>query len=100
MFTGALAVSYYGLPRTTIDVDIAVRVTEDSIQTLASQLRKAGIRANEKKIHEAFKSGYRITTLKDRTTPFSVDIILFDKELERRSGTILGLPTYYQTPKL
>ena len=99
MFTGALAASYYGLPRTTMDVDIVVKVTEENIQTLAAQLRKAGIQANEKNIHEAFKSGYRIITLKDKDTPFSIDIILSDKELEKKPGTILGLPTFYQTPQ-
>ena len=99
MFTGALAVSYYGLPRTTMDVDIVVKVTEENIQTFAAQLRKAGIQANAQNIHEAFKSGYKIITLKDKNTPFSIDIILSDKKLEKKPGTILGLPTFYQTPE-
>lgn len=99
MFTGAFAVSYYGLPRTTLDVDIVVRVTEENIQTFVAQIRKAGIEADEHNIHEAFKSGYRIVTLKDKKTPFTVDIILSTKKLEKRSGTILGLPTFYQTPE-
>lgn len=98
MITGALAVSYYGLPRTTMDVDVVVKVTEENIQTFAAQLRKAGIQANEQNIHEAFKSGYRIITLKDKNTPFSIDVILSDKNLEKKPGTILGLPTFYQTP--
>jgi len=99
MFTGALAVSYYGLPRTTIDVDIIVKVTEENIQTFAAQLRKANIQANEQNIREAFKSDYRIITLKDKHTPFSIDIILSDKKLEKKPGKILGLPTFYQTPE-
>ena len=98
MITGALAVSYYGLPRTTMDVDVVVKVTEENIQTFAAQLRKAGIQVNEQNIHEAFKSGYRIITLKDKNTPFSIDVILSDKNLEKKPGTILGLPTFYQTP--
>ena len=99
MFTGALAVSYYGLPRTTMDVDIVVKVTEENIQDFAAQLRKAGIQANEQNIHKAFKSGYRIITLEDKKTPFSIDIILSDKKLEKKPGMILGLPTFYQTPE-
>lgn len=99
MFTGALAVSYYGLPRTTMDVDIVVNVTEENIQTFTAQLRKAGIQVNEQRIHEAFKSDYEIITLNDKNTPFSIDIILSDKKLEKKSGTILGLPTFYQTPE-
>jgi len=99
MFTGALAVSYYGLPRTTMDVDIVVKVTEENIQTFTAQLRKAGIQVNEQRIHEAFKSDYEIITLNDKNTPFSIDIILSDKKLEKKQGTILGLPTFYQTPE-
>ena len=99
MFTGALAASYYGLPRTTMDVDIVAKVTEKSVQTFVAQLRKVGIQANEQSIHEAFKSGYRIVTLKDKNTPFSLDIILSSKKLEKNPGTILGLPTFYQTPE-
>ena len=82
-----------------MDVDVVVKVTEENIQTFAAQLRKAGIQANEQNIHEAFKSGYRIITLKDKNTPFSIDIILSDKKLEKKPGTILGLPTFYQTPE-
>jgi len=81
-----------------MDVDVVVKVTEENIQTFAAQLRKAGIQANEQNIHEAFKSGYRIITLKDKNTPFSIDVILSDKNLEKKPGTILGLPTFYQTP--
>jgi len=99
MFTGALAVSYYGLPRTTMDVDIVVKVTEENIRTFVAQLRKAGIKADEQNIHKAFKSGYRIITIKDKKTPFSIDIILSEKKLEKKPGTILGLPTFYQTPE-
>jgi len=99
MFTGALAASYYGLPRTTMDVDLIVKVTEENIQTLATQLRKAGIQANEQNIHKAFESGYRIITLEDEKTPFSIDIILSDEKLEKKPGMILGLPTFYQTPE-
>ena len=70
MFTGGLAASYCVLPRTTMDVDIAVKVTEENIQAFTTQLRKAGIQVNEQNIHEAFKSGYGIITLKKKT-PFS-----------------------------
>lgn len=46
MFTGALAVSYYGSPRTTMDIDIVVKVTQEYIQTLVTLLRKAGMHAS------------------------------------------------------
>jgi len=82
-----------------MDVDIVVKVTEENILTFAAQLRKSGIQANEQNIYKAFKSGYRIITLEDKKTPFSIDIILSDKKLEKKPGMILGFPTFYQTPE-
>jgi hypothetical protein len=99
MFTGALAASYYGTPRTTMDIDIVVKISRKELQTLAAVLKKTEIHVNEAKIKKAFESGYRIITLKDKKTPFTVDIILSDKKLEKKAGTILGLPTFYQTPE-
>ncbi len=32
MFTGALAASYYGTPRTTMDVDIVVKVAREDLK--------------------------------------------------------------------
>ena len=99
MFTGALAASYYGTPRTTMDIDIVVKVTRENLQTLVTLLRKTEMQVDERRINEAFDSGFRIITLKDKRTPFTLDIILSDKKLEKKPGTILGLPTFYQTPE-
>jgi len=99
MFTGALAASYYGTPRTTVDVDIVVKVVREDLQDLVAVLRKAEMQVNERRINEAFESGFRIITLKDKRTPFTLDVILSDKKLEKKHGTILGLPTFYQTPE-
>ena len=100
MFTGALAASYYGTPRTTMDVDIVVKVSRGDLQTkLVSALRKAELQVDEKRIDAAFKSGFRIVTFRDSKSPFTVDIILSSKKLEKKAGTILGLPTFYQTPE-
>jgi len=100
MFTGALAASYYGTPRTTTDVDVMVKVFQEDLQTgLVPALRKAGLQVDEDRINAAFKSGFRIVTFMDSKSSFTVDIILSSKKLEKRAGTILGLPTYYQTPE-
>jgi len=99
MFTGALAVSYYGTPRTTMDIDIVVKVTREYVQTLAALLREVGMEVNEQRIEKVFESSYRIITFEDKRTPFTLDVILSDKELEKRVGTILDLPTFYQTPE-
>ncbi len=99
MFTGALAASYYGTPRTTMDIDIVVKVAPENLQPhLVTPLKKADLQVNERKINDAFTSGFKIITLKDKKSPFSLDVILSDKKLEKKRGTILGLPTFYQTP--
>jgi hypothetical protein len=97
MFTGALAASYYGIPRTTLDVDILIKFTPKNVKFLVTQLKKAGLSVNRRKIESAFKSGFKIVTLEDENAPFAVDIILSDKKLEKKKGEILGMPTYYQT---
>ena len=99
MFTGALAASYYGMPRTTMDVDVVVKAAREHLKALATLLRKAEIKVDERRIDEAFESGFKMITLKDKRTPFTVDIIFTDGKLEKKRGTILGLPTFYQTPE-
>ena len=100
MFTGAFAVSFFGTPRTTIDADIMVRITQKEVQNrLVKPLKKAQVQVDEKKISEAFKSGYKIITFKDKRTPFTIDIILSNKRLGKEAGTAFGLPTFFQTPE-
>jgi len=100
MFTGALAASYYGTPRTTMDVDIVVKVFPEGLQArLVSALKEAALQVDDKRIDAAFKSGFRIVTFNDTRSPFTVDIIFSRRKLEKKAGTILGLPTFYQTPE-
>lgn len=99
MITGALAASYYGMPRTTMDIDIMVQVFPENLQTkLVTPLKKAGFQVNDKRIRKALESSYKILTLKSEITPFTLDIIFSDEKLEKRTGTILGLATFYQKP--
>lgn len=100
MFTGALAVSYYGRARTTVDVDIIVAAVGRGWRgRLISALQKAGLIVDEKKLEDALKSGYSIATFKDSSSPLTLDVILSKEKLAKRRGKILGLPTYYQTPE-
>lgn len=100
MITGALAASYYGIPRTTMDIDAVVHVSSEDLQTkLMAPLKKAGFQVNEERVQKALSSDYRILTFKDKETPFTLDVIFSDKKLEKRAGTILGLPTFYQKPE-
>ena len=100
MFTGALAATFYGLPRTTTDVDVVVGVFgEDRRNKLLLALRRAGLLVNEKEIDKMFVSGDRIATFRDSRTPYSVDVMFSNGKLEKRAGTIAGLRTFYQTPE-
>ncbi len=99
MFTGAIAASYYGTPRTTMDVDIIIHTTQQNTAYLNETLQSAGLHTDKKKIDNALNTGYNIATLKDIHTPYSLDIILAKDPLEKRSATISELPTYIQTPE-
>ena len=99
-FTGALAVSFYGVPRTTVDVDVVVAVAEVKQRVrLVEALKKARLVVDEREIDRALESGYKIATFKDSKTAYSVDVIFSDKKLEKRAGTVAGLPCFYQTPE-
>jgi len=100
MFTGALAASFYGVPRTTLDIDIVVEVSRKGQRAkLVSALRQVGFLVDDGKIDAALKSGYRIATFSDWKSPYSVDVIFSRRKLEKRTGTIVGLPTSYQIPE-
>jgi len=100
MFTGALASSFYGVARTTMDVDLLVNVSGKSQRArLVSALKQAELRVDEKKIDAALRSAYRIATFEDKESPYSVDVVFSRGRLEKRAGTIAGLPTFYQTPE-
>jgi len=83
-----------------MDVDIVAEVSrEASLARLASALKKAELKVDRRRINSALRSSFRIVTFEDSKTPFTVDIILSRRKLEKRSGKILGLPTFYQTPE-
>jgi len=98
MFTGALAASYYGRPRTTLDADIVFAIQEKDIAALARTLTKADLSVQKNKLETAWKSDYRIATVEDKKTPHTLDIIFTNHKLKRNRGHILGLPTYYEAP--
>lgn len=99
-FTGALATSFYGVPRTTSDVDVIVSVANETNvkPKLLEILRLAGLKVEERKIDMALNSGFRIATFKDKTSPYSIDIIFLDK-FEKRAGKISGLDSFFQSPE-
>jgi hypothetical protein len=98
-FTGAFAASYYGVPRTTADIDVLVSLTlEDTKIKLASALRQTGLEVDEKTIDDATTSGYRIASFKSKSSPYRIDII-FSDQVRKRSGNINGVDTFFQAPE-
>ena len=99
-FTGAVAVSVYGAPRTTSDVDVVVAVADArSVKAkVTSALERAGLNVDERQIDAALTSGYRIATVRDRASPFSVDVIFADA-VQKRAGVIDGVRTFFQAPE-
>jgi hypothetical protein len=100
-FTGALAASFYGLPRTTADIDVVVAVISnvDVKSRLVSALKKAGLVVDERKIEVALESDYKIATFKDKETPYRVDVVLSSEKIERRAGTVAGVKAFFQSPE-
>ena len=100
-FTGALAVSFYGVPRTTTDVDIMIAVAKkaDFESKIASALDQAGLDVDQRKITTALTSGYKIASFKDKTAPYTIDIIFSSGKLDKTSGEIDGLATFFQSPE-
>jgi hypothetical protein len=100
VFTGALAASFYGLPRTTSDVDVVVVVSgEDSKRRLVLGLKGAGVLVDERRVDVALRSDYRVATFEDGETPYKVDVIFSDGRLEKRTGMIGGVVANFQVPE-
>ena len=100
-FTGALAISFYGVPRTTSDVDVIVEVAseKDAKGKLTDLLRKAGLVVDERKIEGAFISGFKIASFKDRESPYNLDVILSSEKIGKQKGKVAGLETFFQSPE-
>ena len=99
-FTGAMAASFYGLPRTTTDVDLMVQVSDKLGKSrLVRALKRAGIKADEEGVARSIASGYMIVTFGDRKTVYSTDIIISNEKLQKRVGTVAGIRTFFQAPE-
>lgn len=96
MLTGALAVSYHGRPRTTLDIDIVLALGRKDLGKLAKAMMEAHIVVSEMKLKRTWLSDDRIVTLKGEKSPHTVDIMFTDQMLKRVRALVYGIPTYYE----
>jgi len=98
-FTGALAVSFYGAPRTTTDVDVILAISDESdFETkILSAMKQAGFRVDKRRIDAALTSGYEIATLRQEKSPYTVDLIMSVNKFEKKTGKIYDTVTFFQT---
>ena len=97
--TGAVAASYYGIPRTTLDADFVVHISSRDTTRFFRGMERAGVKVDLEKIRRNIKSGYNVVTLADRFSPYSADFILVENPPERKKGTLVGVKTYFQSPE-
>jgi len=70
-FTGAFAVSYYGFPRISADIDILIERNKNKLQKLASQLQISGYDVTEADILSAIEECSHFPVFhKEITTPY------------------------------
>ncbi len=98
--TGAIAASYYGAPRTTVDFDVLIYGSSDNIRRLTKALRQSRIQADEEALRRASKLGeYNVVSCGDTLSPHSIDIILRRRKFAKLTGLTLGLKAPYQPPE-
>jgi hypothetical protein len=97
--TGAVAASYYGVPRTTVDVDFVIKVSPRQRGRFFKSLETIDVKADLKRIRRQLESGYTVITVDDKLAPRQADLILSEAPLERRRGTIMGVKAYFESPQ-
>jgi len=96
-----MAASYYGQPRTTIDVDFIVQISINDLDELLDRLARFGLKIDSTRVKSQLNSGYNIISLEGKRSPYRVDFIVqTEGRLERHPGRALGLRSYYQSPEL
>ncbi len=73
MFVGAIAVGYYGIPRTTQDVDIVVLIHKDKIQNFADYFQSNDFYCPADDIKMAFEEKSHFGAF-DNQSPFRIDL--------------------------
>jgi hypothetical protein len=97
--TGAAAVGYYGIPRTSMDIDVVMtgNLSVSQLDALASALSRNGFAANRDEIRRAVTGGeVKFQAFDDKTGFLRVDMFL-EKSFGRVADRIDGLRVWFRT---
>ncbi len=73
VFVGAISVSAFGLPRTTVDIDVIANFAPGDIPSMSSAFRRRGFRTSEEDLLDALREGGH-STIEDTRSPYRVDL--------------------------
>jgi hypothetical protein len=97
--TGAAAVGYYGIPRTSMDIDVVItgNLSNAQIDALGSALSRNGFASSKDEIHRAVTWGeVKFQAFDDKTGFLRVDMFL-EKSFGRVADRIDGLKVWFRT---
>ena len=97
--TGAAAVGYYGLPRSSMDIDVVLtgNLSETQTEALADALSRNGFAASKREIDRAVAGEeVKIQAFDDKTGYLRVDMFL-EKSFGRVPDSIDGLKVWFRT---
>lgn len=103
MITGALASSYYGLPRATTDLDLVVKLEKSSVGRFVEVARKAEFKIHEKEVLTMVEIGNRV--IMETPEAYRVDLWLPRSKYDevalsrRRREKIFGESMYICSPE-
>ncbi len=90
VIVGGLVAIFYGVPRTTMDIDIIIQIPEDRIKGFVEFLKKNDFFANEDDMKTAFKEKSHCT-IEDKKSLIRLDVkgiyTEFDKGTLKRKGS-------------
>ena len=104
VLVGGIAVIVYGNPRTTVDLDIVVKLDEGEIEEFASHLQKEGFFADPEYMKHAFAERTHFTA-EEKETLFRLDMkgIYENKEMvtlkNRKKVEYGSMKMYVATPE-
>jgi hypothetical protein len=61
VIVGGIAVMYHGVPRTTVDIDLILKLEDSEIELFASFLNSEGFDVSKKELNDALRTGTHCT---------------------------------------